>query len=245
MSLNVLTQGGGAGGESASIFVTGLDEASTVSATKDGKVISAKWNSTENRFEITRIKEYGMWTVTASNGEETITQDVLVDAAVEYEIEMLFRLYLYREGDECEEVTGGWITQGLGLQVEHNVPQAPILTKNATNMVLSRTSATAYACGITLPQNKIDFTKYKTINIVVDFAGIASNDNCIFRGFFIKDKLGNVCNDGVRWFELANNVAAGSNKAMTGDISGCTGLFIPYISIYSRGSLTIRKIWLE
>ena len=34
------------------------------------------------------IKEYGMWTVTATNGEKTATQDVLVDAAIEFAIPM-------------------------------------------------------------------------------------------------------------------------------------------------------------
>ena len=45
MSIEVLTQGGGAGGESASIFVTGLSESDTVSATKDGKTVQGKWLS--------------------------------------------------------------------------------------------------------------------------------------------------------------------------------------------------------
>lgn len=60
------------------------------------------------------IKEYGMYTVTATNGEKTKTQDVLVDAAVEFEIEMSCRLYLYNEGDECEDITGGWSFDGYG-----------------------------------------------------------------------------------------------------------------------------------
>lgn len=110
MSLNVLTQGGGTGGETASIFVTGLSEADTVTATKDGKTIAAKWNSAESRFEITKIKDYGMWTVTATDGEQTATQDVLVDVAMDYEIEMEFgKRWLYRSGEEYDDVTGGWI----------------------------------------------------------------------------------------------------------------------------------------
>lgn len=37
---------------------------------------------------ISGINKYGVWTVTASNGEKTFTQDVMVDAAMTYEIEM-------------------------------------------------------------------------------------------------------------------------------------------------------------
>ena len=43
MSLRVMTQGGGAGGKFASIFVTGLSEADTVTAVKDGKTVNGKW----------------------------------------------------------------------------------------------------------------------------------------------------------------------------------------------------------
>jgi hypothetical protein len=104
MSLRVLTQGGGTGGYSASIFVTGLRETDTVTAVKDGKTVQGKWNSTKNRFEIAKIKEYGMWSVTATNGEDTTTQDVLVDAAVEFEIEMSYILYLVKNGVIQDEI---------------------------------------------------------------------------------------------------------------------------------------------
>lgn len=242
MSLNVLTQGGGAGGEFASIFVTGLSATDTVAAVKDGKTVQGKWNSAENRFEISKIKEYGMWTVTATNGEETITQDVLVDAAVEYEIEMLFRLYLYREGDECEEVTGGWVAQGLGWEAAYNVPSAPTLTKNSSNMAVSRTNASSYECGIILPRNKIDLTGYKTINAIVDYSMI--NAACMFAGF-IRSSLGSVCIDGDRWFRL-NNANNPTSKALVSyDISSYDGLFVLYFALYSTGNGAIHKLWLE
>lgn len=188
------------------------------------------------------IKEYGMWTVTASNGEETITQDVLVDAAVEYEIEMLFRLYLYREGDECEEVTGGWVAQGLGWEAAYNVPSAPTLTKNESNMAVSRTNASSYECGIILPRNKIDLTGYKTINAVVDYSMI--NAACMFAGF-IRSSLGSVCIDGDRWFRM-NNANNPTSKALVSyDISSYDGLFVLYFALYSTGNGAIHKLWLE
>ena len=43
MSLTVLTQGGGTGGASASIFITGLSETDTVTATKGNKTVNGKW----------------------------------------------------------------------------------------------------------------------------------------------------------------------------------------------------------
>ena len=51
MSLNVLTQGGGTGGESASIFVRGLSPTDTVTATKGSKTVNGKWGS-KTAYEI-------------------------------------------------------------------------------------------------------------------------------------------------------------------------------------------------
>jgi len=73
-------------------FVAGAEIPSTI----DGHIIT--------------IKDYGMWTVMATDGEQTATQDVLVDAAMDYDIGMGYELWLYRRGDECEGTTGGWGT---------------------------------------------------------------------------------------------------------------------------------------
>lgn len=72
----------GAGGESASILVTGLNEADTVTATNGIKTIIGKWKG--NGFKINQIKSYGTWTV--SNGDGTKAADVLIDAAAEFEV---------------------------------------------------------------------------------------------------------------------------------------------------------------
>jgi hypothetical protein len=195
--------------------------------------------------EIGGIKDLGIWTVSGTDGDNIKTQDIMIDHIRQYDTWIRRTTYLYNTGNECIDVTGGWMLYALGLETAYNVPQAPIITRNATNMVLSRSSTTAYACGIILPKNKIDFTGYKTINITVDFSGIASNNNCLLRAYFIKDCLGAVCNDGIRWMNLSNAVSAEMNKTVTYNISAYDGLFIPYIAIYSVGSLTIHKIWLE
>lgn len=114
MSLSVKTQGGG--GFFPSIFVTGLSETDTVYATMGSKTMYGKWETrtvdeTEvSGFLISPLRELGVWTVTATNGEKTATQDVLIDVATEYEVEMNLANYmmLYYFGDECEEITGGW-----------------------------------------------------------------------------------------------------------------------------------------
>ena len=79
---------GGGGGPAASIFVTGLSETDTVTATNGSKTLTGKWYSDRSGFLIYPIKDIGTWTVTATDGTKTATQDVLVDVITEYEIEM-------------------------------------------------------------------------------------------------------------------------------------------------------------
>ena len=134
MSLSVKTQGGGVSTPSASIFITGLSENDVVTATNYGNTVQGKWDSTENRFKISPIKFLGLWTVTATNGEQTITQDVLVDAIAEYEIEMGFPvnyLMLYDYGDECEDVVGGYTASRSDLG-----SGAPVYSFNADHLSL-------------------------------------------------------------------------------------------------------------
>lgn len=65
-------------------------------------------------FEISPIRELGTWTVTATDGTDTVTQDVLIDVITNYEIEMTYKPVgaLYWLGDECEDITGGWTNSG-------------------------------------------------------------------------------------------------------------------------------------
>ena len=81
----------GAGGETASIFVTGLSEADTVTATNGSKTLTGKWDSGKNGFLIKPISNFGTWTVTATYASGlTAIKIVEVDTAEEYRILMSF-----------------------------------------------------------------------------------------------------------------------------------------------------------
>lgn len=89
--------------------------------------------------EIPKIDAYGMWTVTATNGEETVTQDVLVDAAVEHEIEMAY-FFEYTEFDEkgqswVEE--GGTFNYGDGLYQESGSAKGSVVFGNDRHKYLT------------------------------------------------------------------------------------------------------------
>ena len=152
------------GGMYASIFIVGLSETDTVTATLGDKTKTAVWNSEESRHEITKIGEQGMWTVTATNGKDTTTQDVLVDAAAEYEINMTYVVnytMLYDAGDECEDVTGGWSTEGYKMTnsgIDYSVIAA---TKNKDNVVAENTGRRQWV--MLGSDNAITFDKYSML----------------------------------------------------------------------------------
>ena len=81
---------GGNSGAFANIFAYGdqLQSTDTVYAEKGGKRISGVWDSVRDGFIISSIREYGTWSLTASNGTKTKTLDVLIDAAEEFGVEV-------------------------------------------------------------------------------------------------------------------------------------------------------------
>ena len=72
---------GGNGGETVTIFVTGLSETDTVTVTKDGRTYNGKWVSSENIWSFTKLKGIGTYTVTATNGTDTVSTQVTIELA--------------------------------------------------------------------------------------------------------------------------------------------------------------------
>lgn len=89
MSISILNRGA-SGGLTARIIVSGLSEADTVTASNGSNTKNGVWNAEDNCHEITKIKELGTWTVTATNGTYTKMQDVLVEVIGLYEIEVSY-----------------------------------------------------------------------------------------------------------------------------------------------------------
>ena len=72
---------GGNGGETVTIFVTGLSETDTVTVTKDGRTYNGKWVSSENIWSFTKLKGIGTYTVTATDGTDTNSKQVTIELA--------------------------------------------------------------------------------------------------------------------------------------------------------------------
>ena len=177
-------------------------------------------------FLIKPIRELGTWTVTATDGTNTATQDVLVDVIINYEIEMdLNKLYLYNEGDECENVTGGWDS---GYKDGAYAFSAAV--KNSDNLYFN---SSMQGLGTV---NSIDLTNYTKL-----CAEIMSNSSSVMQPW-----IGYV--DSKAYSTKVNSGCTSKNvrEIVSIDISAVTGN--KYILCASTNSGTdgyVYKVWLE
>ena len=157
----------GGSAASASIFVYGeeLQSTCTVYAEKGATRINGVWNSTRNGFEIAPVREYGTWALTAINGTKAKTIDVLVDAAQEFSVEVRYHLYLYNNGDECTDVTGGWSIVQL-----HGGDKDIIVTKKADRIELY---APLWSNGQIVTNRNIDISGYSELVVSYGVSNIA------------------------------------------------------------------------
>ena len=178
-----------------------------------------------------KLKEYGTYTITATNGTNTTTQDVLVDMAIEFDIKMSYKLYLYNLGDECESVTGGWSAKNSNGS----------FTKNSTSFILANGYTNTNGLGVSV--NKlIDLSKYTklvtqwTCELTSSSSGIDSN---VRIGFSPDASKG----------DLNMNPYAREDKNYSGltEVDITSDAVDRYITFTNYGNIkaTIYKVWLE
>ena len=154
---------GGGSKNISSIIITGLESTDTVTCTKDGKSYTATWDSTAQHWEIVGLP-LGAFTVTATNGTDTKTKTVLIDISGVYEVKMAFKLWLYKDGDPCEVVSGGWVKNGYSVYGSGD----SAATKNATSMrFYTSANSTANILGTNIGFDASYFTKIKVACNVV------------------------------------------------------------------------------
>lgn len=74
--------------------------------------------------------------------------------------------YLYKKGDECADITGGW--QARAWVISGYTAKAPTVTKTSDGVKLSFSSNAL--SGVYEVKNDIDLSKYKTIRFDITFA---------------------------------------------------------------------------
>lgn len=166
MSLSVLNRGA-SGGLTGIIRVNGLSETDTVTASNGSKVLNGKWVG--DHHEISAIKDLGTWTITATNGTDTITQDVLIEVIGLYEIELdINELFVVRS----------WYLRASsdGVQSYH-IPtkQEPYFEGSAKYI----SSSSQGHLGVDM-DDPVSMTDVKTVRVFVEQATVSNTAYCPF-----------------------------------------------------------------
>ena len=222
--------GGGGGKNISSIIITGLESTDTITCTKDGKSYAATWDEAAQHWEIVGLP-FGTFTLTATNGTKTITKTVLIDVSGVYEVEMTFKLWLYHDGDECEDVTGGW------EKVWFSNGSSGTANKNSDSLYMVGANASNWGnCGFAT-KNAVSTTDYTKLYARLDCVGE-------FNSLTVVDGIGNqgTPNDYAQVILAAgNNIIVDASSL----IPSLNGKHLSITASYYNRSVTVYEVWLE
>ena len=206
-------------------------------------------------FLIRPIRDFGTWTVTATNGTDTYTQDVLVDVITEYEIEITKKLYLYRDGDENEDITGGWVFPALGTSGFDTNNSSTLIREKQTNAIYlygTRPSGSdaKHIYGSVRTANSVDLSEFSKLNIQYEDCSFTTEEDYQPR-FGPSDVIQDRVTAGVFWKKPYQTPLPSGNGTLTIDISDIEVEMYIVVSIYAYGqqkntsTVKIKQIWLE
>ena len=169
------------------------------------------------------LNEYGTYTVAISNGTITHLKKVVVNAVAQYNIDMDYKLRLYENGNEYEEVTGGWVR---GDNVSDNY-----ITKYDDRLLIYYGRAGNPVVAKTV--NNISTSMYSSLHVIFSLESYIDESNFAKVGFV----------DGDSW-NLVENTTDTSMREVTIDISSIDISAPVYINGYDV-RINLYKIWLE
>lgn len=222
----IMFSGGGSGKLFAAIGAT-YPAGSTLTCTNGTKTLTAKTTSGQWVFA---IPEAGTWTVTATQGTNTKSQSVSITAEGQFEsVTLSYGLYLYKSGDECTDITGGW-----------NVRYGREGTALTPNMLIKPTAGYGELISTT---NKIDVSKYSKLSFEFTYTQGTHNPKGLEVGL-----ASSVANPEAQKYVASVNCGTSTvtNKTIkTLDISAVEGLYHIAARSYYSGDGVIYEIWLE
>lgn len=217
------------GGKLFAVIAVTYPVGSTCTCTNGTKTYTAKDTSGQWIF---RIPSAGTWTVTATDGTNTKTQEVSITA--EQQAEKVTLAYwngeLYDAGNQYTDITGGWIRHGTGGTV----------TFNDDNIYLE--TLDAYSEGAVDTTNAIDLTGFATLKVTAQ--GSSKIGKVIV---YTKNVAGK------ETIAASASLKTGADETVTSlDVSGLSGAYYVRIqssgtasSYYITGKFHVTKVKLE
>ena len=213
---------GGTGKAFAVIGVT-YPEGSTCTCTDGTKTLKLKDTSGQGIF---LIPYAAMWTVTCTDGTNTNSESVEITAEGQSaSVKLSYTLYLFKNGDQCVDVTGGWERNTAFYAIEQNKDGTVTFgndlyfwTQSAGSIVINT-------------KNSVDISQYNTLNAELT-------------------EILEKCRIGVKSVK-SGDIVGGDNAKTTKtgvvsfDISSYTGKFWIVIGAQTYTGARIPRVWLS
>lgn len=192
-------------------------------------------SSTETQHTFT-VKNTGTYTVRGTSGSDTASVEVVVDAIGQFSctIEYSNELRLYWLGDECEDVTGGWDSNGYS-QSGWSVNSG---TKNTNNMYLQASGNDSSYISLLGTTNIVPLSNYTKLHIECKTSGLT---NYPLQVLICASKT-NIFSSEVLNVTLTNT----DTQIATLDISSITSNYLLFMcTAYASRYGYVYKVWLE
>lgn len=240
--VTILGVAGSASGEIFSIIAVTYPAGSTCTCSDGTTTLTARDTSGKALFNVPIA---GTWTVTArkEDGSKEKSIDVTITAAGQVELVTLDYLpYLYINGDECTDLTGGWVSEAKGINSGGPTGLAPTVVRGST-LEISLNGPTVG--GIVRTNNKIDLTKYSSIKFNGEMVNPTDNHDgwlqiCVWSNIGTYYMDNRVASYIVRAHQTINDAAI--------DISSLSGSFYVGFALFSAGqtmSISVDSLLLE
>lgn len=174
------------------------------------------------------------WTITATDGVDTATDTIIINAADEYDVVLLYTFYLYNSGNEYTSLTGGF--EYLAILGGSYTEVAPV--KNASSIRLAPSGSSKQSSAVTV--NGIDLTDYSTLYVnITEFDNTGSG----YHDFIVKSSR-------TSGTTFAGDTQIDNTGVFSIDVSSLSGSY--YIGVFCNSSgssvhcyISFDKIWLE
>ena len=149
-------------------------------------------------------------------------------------------IYLYNEGDECIDVTGGWT--GYRREVNSVYEYSDAITKDYSSFTINNSETWGYTADnyfFAITNNTINLSRYSKLHVVFSLSGISGTQNNLE---LVTSQQVNISNPSVRDIDVSMASSEGDHHYIY-SLNNYSGGYIALISY--RCANTITKIWVE
>ena len=143
---------------------------STCTCSKGGEVLTAPNTSGSYTFTVTSA---GTWVVKITSGKHSASRSVsITKTGQSVSVSIDYTLWLFKNGDQFSENTGGWHSRPEFVYRENLDPDGKVTIGGTISLQADRdSSATVWTI------KKIDLTQYKTLSVIADNASGSQDIN--------------------------------------------------------------------